>query len=93
MLRAWKSERARPFKTRLRCAVLASLAVLCLAHQEKAAISAQHAGVLANLCGETSASFASSYIPKAVLVWRSTQIPDILGFLFLLLVTFAAASF
>lgn len=93
MLRAWKSERVRPFKTRLRCAVLVFPAVLCLAHQEKAAISAQHVGVLASLCGETSASFASSYIPKAVLVQRSTQIPDIPGFLLLLLVTFAAASF
>lgn len=77
----------------LRCAGLVSPAVLCPAHQEKAAISAQHAGVPASVCGETSASFAKSYVPKAVLVQRSTQIPNFPGFFFLLLVMFAFASF
>lgn len=77
----------------LRCAELISPAVLCPARQEKAAISAQHAGLVASLCGETSVSFAESYVPKAILVQRSTQIPDFPGFLFLLLAMFASASF
>lgn len=88
---AWENQ-AFQNKT-LRRAGLVSPAVLCPAHQEKAAISAQHAGLLASLCGETSASFAKSYVPKAVLVQRSTQVPDFPGFLFLLLVIFAFASF
>lgn len=67
--------------------------MLCPAHQEKAATSAWHVGVLANLCGETSADFDRPYIPKAVLVREPTQIPGFPGSLFSLSVMFAFFSF
>lgn len=90
ILRAKNSERGRSFKTRLSAVLCFLQLVLCPAHQEKAAISAQLVGVLTNLCGKTSANFDKPYIPKAVLVQGPAQIPS---FLFLLSVAVAFISF